>query len=267
MKSWIPVFAILFLVLASCGKVPSIEPGAPVLHFEADFEDRSLSPFYLLVSDTSVNTTFVTHPVRRGLHALKNTLRPGDYVFNGYRTELAIYECAEYQQEVFYGFSFLIDSAYGDPRFNLVCQWQDLPYYEQGEDWNPAPVLHGASPPVALIYADGKLELKMNENPSSDDHAYIVGEPVTINKGEWIDMVFRIFWSDKQDGFIEVWINGDHLTSFNGTDHRFFAKNLYTRDGNYFKFGQYRGKNDPLSTGIIYFDEVKIGTSYAEVAP
>lgn len=257
----------VILWLAACGKAPSIEPDAPVMHFEANFEDQNLSAFYPLLFDESVSAVFVTDPVRAGTLALKNTLRPDDYVFNGYRSELAVYECAEYHQEVFYGFSFMIDSAYSDERFNLLCQWQDLPYYEQGEDWNPSPVLKGSSPPVAMVYADGKLEIKMNESPSSDSRDYRVGEAMPLNKGQWVDVVFRIYWSDKDDGYIEAWVNGVHWTPFNGNDHRFFARNLFTRDGNYFKFGQYRGKANPASTGIVYFDELRIGTSYAEVAP
>jgi hypothetical protein len=116
----------------------------------------------LLVVDPSINTQIVTDPVRKGNFAVKNTLRPDDYIFNGYRAELSVYNCAKYKTEVYYAFSFMVDTAYSDPEFNLICQWQDLPYYIQGENWEPNPTLHASPPPLALVYASGNLEIKMN---------------------------------------------------------------------------------------------------------
>jgi hypothetical protein len=65
---------------------------------------------------------------------------------------------------------------------------------------------------------------------------------------------------------MEVWLNGNLITPFNGTDNKYYKRNLFNRAGNYFKFGQYRGKDKTSNTNIIYFDEVKIGSTYDEVA-
>ena len=258
---------ILLTTLFGCGKVPTPEPNQPFDHFVGDFETGNLNGFHFLVPDTSINTKIVTNPVRNGIYALKNTLRPDDYINNGYRAELAIYNCAKYKSEVFYAFSFMIDTNYSNQAFNLICQWQDLPYYEQGENWEPDPNLRGSSPPLALVYVNETIELKMNENPSSNNQTFLVGNAQPINKGQWYDVIAHIYWNDDNTAFMEVWLNGNFITPFNGTDNKYYKRNLYNRAGNYFKFGQYRGKEKTSNTNIIYFDEVKIGSTYNEVAP
>ncbi|MCX6312718.1 MAG: polysaccharide lyase [Bacteroidetes bacterium] len=261
------LFLLTVIFMASCGKVPTAEPNQSFDHFIGDFENGNLSGFHFLVVDTNVNTIMVNNPVRKGNHALKNTLRPDNYIFNGYRAELSVYNCAKYKTDVYYGFSVMIDTSYSDNQYNLVCQWQDLPNYLQGENWEPSPVLHGSPPPVQLTYVNGTFELRMNDNPNSSNQTFLVGNAQTISKGQWYDLVFHIYWCDDAAAFIEAWLNGNVFTPFNGTDNKYYKRNLYTRDGNYFKFGQYRGKDQPLHTNVIYFDEIKVGSSYSEVAP
>ncbi len=253
--------------LMSCGKVPTSEPNQPFNHFVGDFETGNLQGFHFLVPDTSVNTIVVSSPSRKGNYSLKNTLRPDDYINNGYRSELAVFNCAKYKTEVYYGLSFMIDTAYSDAAYNLLCQWQDVPNYLQGEDWSASPVLHGSSPPMHLTYVDGALQLKMNNNPNSNSQNFLVGDAQPIQKGQWYDMVFHVFWSDDDKAYVEAWLNGNYFTPFNGSDHKFYNPNVFSKEGNYFKFGQYRGKDNTQHTNIVYFDEVKIGTSYVEVSP
>ena len=268
MNTYFRVFyAILPLFLLACGKVPTPEPNQTIPQFVGDFENGTISGFHYLVVDTAQNTQVVNYPVRKGKYALKNTLKPEDYVYNGYRTELAIYNCAKYKSDVFYGFSFWVDTNYQDTSYNLICQWQDLPYYIQGEVWEPSPKLQGSPPPIALIYVNETLELKMNDSPSTNTKTFLVGKPLTTEKGKWYDLVAHIYWNDDNTAYQEVWINGKPITPFNGIDNKYYKRNLYNRAGNYFKFGQYRGKEKPAHTNSIYFDEVKIGSTYNEVAP
>ena len=261
------LYTISTLFFFACGKVPTSEPNQQISLFIGDFENGNISCFHYLVVDTTKNTQIVTYPVRKGKYALKNTLKPEDYIYNGYRTELAIYNCAKYKSDVFYGFSFWVDTNYQDTSYNLICQWQDLPYYIQGEVWEPSPKLQGSPPPIALIYVNETLELKMNDSPSTNTKTFLVGKPLTTEKGKWYDLVAHIYWNDDNTAYQEVWINGKPITPFNGIDNKYYKRNLYNRAGNYFKFGQYRGKEKSEHTNSIYFDEVKIGSTYNEVAP
>ncbi len=263
-----PLGIILILaVLYGCGKVSTAEPNQDFEHLVGNFESGTLSGFSCLVVDTAVNTKIVTQPVRKGTYALQNSLRPNDYTNNGYRSEIAAYNCAKYRTEVFYAFSFMIDASYSDTSFNLICQWQDLPNYDQGEDWDPLPNVRGSSPPLALVYVGNTLQVKMNQNPRSNSQVFLVGEPLPISKGQWYDVVAHIYWSDNNLAYTEISVNGTYLTPYNGTDYKYYSANLFTRAGNYVKFGQYRGENNPLQTSVIYFDEIKIGSTYSEVAP
>ena len=250
----------------ACGKVPTPEPGQSFEHFVGDFETGNLKGWHFLIPDTSVNTKIISSPVRKGKYALKNTLLPNGYINNGYRAELALYECALYKTEVYYGWSFMIDTNYYDQTYNLIAQWQDLPNYIQGEVWEPTPVLHGSPPPIALVYVDGTLEINMNENPSDKNETYSVCKQ-KISTGQWYDVVFHIYWADDNTAYLEAWLNGTPFTPLNGTDHKYYKRNLFNRTGNYFKFGQYRGKLKATKTNIIYLDEFKVGSSYQEVAP
>ncbi len=258
---------VVLATLWGCGKVPTPLPNQPFNHFVGNFENGNLSGYHFLVPDTTLNTTVITNPVRKGKFALKNLLRPDDYINNGYRAELAIYNCANYKTEVFYAFSFMVETNYSDQEYNLICQWQDLPNYAQGEDWEPTPTLRGSSPPMALVYVNGAVELKMNENPMSDSETFLVGNAFPVVKGQWYDVIAHVFWSDDATAYTEVMINGNFITPVNGNDYKYYRPNLFNRAGNYFKFGQYRGKNKTLHTNILYFDEVKIGSSFSEVAP
>ena len=261
------LYLISSILLIACGKVPTTNPNQPIPSFIGDFENGTVSGFHYLMVDTTKNTQIVTYPVRKGKYALKNILHPDDFASNGYRTELAIYNSAFYKSEAYYGFSFWVDSNYMDTSYNLVCQWQDLPYYLQGEDWSPSPTLHGSPPPISLTLVNNTLELKMNDNPSASNQTFLVGNPLKIEKGKWYDVVAHIYWNDDNTAFQEIWINGKPITPFNGVDYKYYYRNLFNRTGNYFKFGQYRGKDKSDHSNIIYFDEVKIGSTFNEVAP
>jgi hypothetical protein len=263
MKLILILFGCLFIL--GCGKISTPEPNQPFDHFINDFENKNLNGFHFLTKDSSINTQLDSITTRKGKYALKNTLFPEDYVNNGYRSELAVYNCAKYKTDVYYGFSFQIDENYIDQAYNLICQWQDLPNYNQGEDWGPSPTLHGSPPPISLTYVDNQLEIKMNDSPNSSDKTFLVGDAIPIVKSKWYDVVAHIFWNDDSTAFIEIWLNGQLITPFNGTDYKYYHRNLFNRAGNYFKFGQYRGKDKTAHSNTVYFDEIKIGSSYSEV--
>lgn len=257
----------VWAAFSSCGKIPTAEENQTFENFSEDFESGSLTQFSFLVADPAVNTVIVNNPVRQGTHALRVTLRPEDYLNNGYRAELSIYNRCKYKTDVYYGFSFLVDTTYEDQRYNLICQWQDLPNYMAGEGWTQTPVLYASSPPVALILVDDQLQLKYNEKPGSNNQTEILGTYNTLLKGVWVDLVLHAYWSTGNDGFLECWVNGQPIINPSGDDHKFYGRNLFNRQGNYFKFGQYRGSEPPTHTNSVYFDVVKVGHSYAEVAP
>lgn len=251
---------LLLLLPFGCGKVPIPEEGLQFDHFTGDFENGDLSAFHLLVPNDT-NAVVIDSPVRKGNHAVRFFLRPEDRMNHGNRTELGVYNCAKYHTEVYYGWSFMIDTSYNDPHYCLFSQWQNLPDFGNGENWDntfPSP------PPLALVYADGEIRINRNEKVVNEAAETIAGKPV--DKGVWHDIVFHVYWSDDSQGFVEAWLDGEPMIS--SGDHKYYGSNLYNRAGNYFKFGLYRGSDaDEYKPLIAYGDELKIGSSYEEVKP
>lgn len=251
---------ILPFGLLTCAKLPTPEPGQTFDHFVGDFEDSSLTKFHGLIPN-AINATIVSDTVRRGNYAVKFFLRPGDITNNGNRVELGVHNCAKYHTEVYYGWSFMIDTSWSDTHYCLLSQWQNLPNYQQGEDWNntfPSP------PPLALIYIDGVIKIQWNEKVVNENVQTIAERG--ISKGVWYDVVFRVYWSDDDKGYVEAWLND--VPMVDNADHRFYGANLYNRAGNYFKFGLYRGSDtDEYEPLISWCDELRIGSSYSEVRP
>ena len=95
--------------------------------------------------------------------------------------------------------------------------------------------------------------------------------------GKWTDIVLEFRSSPNKDGIIRVWVNGEMKYEYLGQ----------TSDGgrNYFKFGLYQSwvsrinntppmpwidgtrkkKSDPYPTQVVYYDDVRIGNSFAKV--
>ena len=251
---------VAFSFLLSCGKVPTPEPNQSFDHFVGDFEDSSLVKFHLLVPNDT-NATIIRNPVRKGNYAVRFFLRPEDRLNHGNRTELSVHNCAKYKSEVYYGWSFMIDTSYTDTHYCLFSQWQNLPNFEQGENWDntfPSP------PPLALVYINGEIRINRNEKVVNENVQTIASH--AVSKGTWYDIVFHVYWSDDETGFVEAWLDGAPMIS--SGDHKFYGSNLYSRAGNYFKFGLYRGSDtDEYNPLIAYGDELKIGSSYEEVKP
>lgn len=256
----LPFVTLIFLLIGSCARLPTPEPDQSFDHFVGDFEDSSLTKFHGLIPFAD-NAVIVNDTVRRGNFAVKFLLRPGDVTNNGNRVELGVHNCAKYGTEVYYGWSFMIDTSWSDTHYCLLSQWQNLPDYMNGEEWNntfPSP------PPLALVYVDGMLNINRNEKVVNENIQTIGSRP--ISKGIWYNVIFRVYWSDCDDGYIEAWLND--VPVIDGSSNRFYGANLYNRAGNYFKFGLYRGSDtDQYSPLISWCDELRIGSSYEEVRP
>jgi hypothetical protein len=261
------VLLLMAVTFTACGKLPIPEPTADTLHYANGFEDASLSGLLQLTDDAAYNFVFDSTKHHNGNRCLKVRLRPQDFVDHGYRSELGIVHSAPDQSEMYYGFAIMIDSLYADTVFNVVAQWQDLPAFNEGESWSSYPRLHGSSPPVHFNFVNNVLELKINDNPHSDKETKVIASTAPLERGRWYAVVLHAFWSTTANGFLEAWVDGQHLTPYNGSDFKYYSRNLFTHEGNYMKFGQYRGQNRPAHENTIWFDDVHVGSSYEEVAP
>lgn len=152
-------------------------------------------------------------------------------------------------EDRWYQFSvYLPDGWEPNEENEVVAQWhssKDVIFFEKG----------GRGPPLALRIVEDRWRLTYGWDAdliSKPGRKAIY--PLWVEKletGKWIDWVFRVRWSYKEDGLIEVWKNGLQIVKHVGP-------NTYNDiRGVYWKIGSYH----PGQKRSIYLDEVKVGSS------
>lgn len=236
------------------------------LLFVGDFE-RSNSLDAL--GDTGLEHTLkkveiVSHPVRHGRGALKLTLErdaPGDP--KAYRTDFWIRGMSQAFRmggEYWYGFSIMLpDDFQPDALGELFAQWI-----------NPKV---GGAPSLAVYIYEDSYQIRKRWEEGNTIHRTLWRGSVSSDLGEWVDWVFRVRWSDGEDGLLEAWKNGHLIISDTGPNT--------ARAGDYapyFKFGIYKfpwrqsAQEAPswVTHRTLYIDEIRIGPAeagYEAIAP
>lgn len=255
--------ALMFLVAAGCVKAPLYEPVAQTTSRSFTFEGGSFG---------GINTNQVPRPgaaviqsnvVFAGLYAVKMTVAPEDDIANGNRSELSVFDCAPYGATVFYRFSFFIPTDDPDNfKWQILSQIYQLPDYLRGETFD----LFYQHPPVTVTYVPGFLELKLTVGP-----AEITAAKVAITKGAWHTLVLAVKLMDDESGYVEVSLDGVAKTFASGST-RYQHPTLHNKAGAYWKMGLYRGHRgsdaeQAKSTNSVYLDEIRVGSTLAEVYP
>ena len=77
--------------------------------------------------------------------------------------------------------------------------------------------------------------------------------------GKWNDILINVKWTDKEEGFMKIWVNEKIKLDYIGPTKR--------KGAVYFKFGIYRvrifDKNTP--TQVVFFDEIRTGKKKEDV--
>ncbi len=257
------VVLLSVVLLCGCGKLPINEPQQKVSSFNGNFESGTFEGWDKNYQDEGFSALVVSDPApRKGRYCAKFTVRPGDVAGTGNRSEVYRKHTAYWGTETYYAWSFMLPTDYqdcGGSDWEVIGQFHDLPDFVTGENYELYPPTH---PPVSLVHYKGTLYLTINAPFNKE--CRVVGREVV--KGVWHDIVLRIYWSPNWDGYIEAWYDGEHFTPFNGSDYLVHRPNMNNKAGNYLKIGLYRSEKIK-STNTVYFDEVKIGSSYDEVAP
>jgi Polysaccharide lyase len=189
---------------------------------------------------------------RTGTKSVRIIVREGDIEQTGddgkqtERAELDSGRHALIGRDVWYGFSFLIPPGFPvvDNRL-VIAQWKQ--YGVSG------------SPLVAERFRNGTHDLTIRLTDSAWGRRKSYALP-TIAFGRWNDMVYHIRFSRRDDGLVEVWMNGSRVVTFKGVTA--FKEG---EDDIYNKFGLYRDRwKDPMT---IYFDNYTLDDGFAAVDP
>lgn len=259
------LFLLAFLVAAPVRS----DQSAPTTVFTGDFERGDLSGWGREAARAD-SIQIVTAPVRMGRHAAQFTVRAGEIVSNGNRAEIFRDNGDKAGSEVWTAWSLLIPRDFADVEWKpklwqCIGQWHDQPDKTKGETWATFP---GRSPSVAVYYTskNGVSALEVWAGTYGKGEAQKIIATMPIRKGEWLDLMFHIRWSQGNDGFVAPFLNGKPLVAPDGSCHRAYGPNMWNAASHYLKIGLYRS-SDILTTNSVYFDEIKIGASRAQVAP
>ncbi|MFO7278088.1 MAG: polysaccharide lyase [Pseudomonadota bacterium] len=250
------------------GAVASGETPASIV-FQSDFENGSIDTKLWNISGNAPTVT--SEVARAGKYAMKTVLNRKTSP-KSFRTEVSTggKEKVKPGQEYWYGFSIYLPKSYvADNIWEIVAQWHSSPDNE--EEFNNAP-----NPPLSLHTGNGVWTISTiwDAKPITDKklgydgkRSYKLGSYAT---GKWTDWVFRVKWSHKSDGLLQVWKDGQLVIDHKG------PVGFNDRNGPYLKLGIYKGWKDRtnpagvVSERVLYHDEVRIagpGGRYEDVAP
>jgi hypothetical protein len=242
----------------------------PVACFIGDFERGDFSGWGAREAAREDSLQVVSTPARCGRYAARFTVRPGEIVSNGNRAEICRDNRDFPGSEGWYAWSFLIPVDFPDTQWRpklwqCIGQWHDQPNIERGETWDDFP---GHSPSIAVYYTckEGTSAIELWYGTYGKGEIQKVAAVAPIEKGRWMDLVFHIGWSHKEDGFLEAWLNEKPLIAPDQTEHKLFGANMWNDYPHYLKIGLYRS-GEFTTTSSVYFDEVRIGNNYKEVSP
>lgn len=162
-------------------------------------------------------------------------------------------------EERWYGFRIRLEDWNMDEAGEHVIQWH--PNSSRG------------SATLALWTSGGVYTLVIS--PHGDDNRYYELGPVEPNKN--VDFVFHVKWTNKQDGLVEVWKDGQYITKTkDGKELPYVG--ITTWAGCYLKLGinKFGWSYEPARSEsrsrkrVMYFEEFREGNEHAryeDVAP
>ncbi len=225
------VFSVLWLCVISFCQCQQNKIETPCKTNQVDFNFQKSLQESAFDNDITLSREFSFS----GEQSVKFNVSPGSYVANGNRAELTYDGGALAGDEKWYSWKIFIPTDYPDvpmrdqdfePNWQLMGQWHQQPVLADGETWEDFTV-KGESPSVGINYyflaADDpdyqnlKKDDKMLAVPGYDpawNHLSVFiltyGTPpvpvaiTRIEKGQWINVLVNIYWSEREDGYIST---------------------------------------------------------------
>lgn len=261
-------FASLALLIAfglSCG--PTAGESRRGAWFVGNFESGDLAGWNGDLARPG-SAVVVSQPIRRGRHAVRIELAPGDRGANKERAELKVGDPAIERShggpggEIWYGWSLFVPREFSLGRESpIVAQWHHRPSPAASRPWKKVRAM-GAPPLLLYLIPDqDRLALLLIGRTAPRAGQRILGSR-PILRDAWIDLVFHIRWSMEEDGFVEAWVDGLPFTA-----GKMRGATLYGEFSNVLRLGLYRPKRSASTTDHLFFDEVRLGDSRAAVVP
>jgi hypothetical protein len=272
------------LMLVGACVVPSVRAQDSALIFADGFETGTLNEWIVSGENQPV---VQDKKARMGRYALRSTLN----FFNGDGASPLLRERTEVRSkapnavvgnEYWYGFSIYLpgpedgaDSYVPDKYWEIVTQWYAPPDDSRESGRNPPLTLKTSENGVGGRWFVGGKSSALAINSKGEYDNVFSQDLGPYETGKWTDWVFRIKWSYKSDGLLEVWKDGKKVYSRLNAPIGFNDK-----VGPFFKMGIYKGawellpedgsQLDKVKHRVIYHDEFRMADergSYDLVAP
>jgi len=210
----------------------------------------------------------VTNPVRKGSHAARVEVRPGDDPIksSGERSEVSNMTDAmgnvinEGKSSGIQYFSFSV---------RLDTSWQDPVGGGGAEPWAAVFQLHGPNvlgiPPAIAISVQKEFNLYLHTGDFSINGKYFDGTfpfaNSNLNLGRWVDLVMKIKFATDFTGVVTVWRRDEGQTSYSkmldleGVPTLQYKSSLGPVGLHYWKHGFYRSKETAI-TNILWLDDL-----------
>ncbi|MBU6953472.1 polysaccharide lyase [Hahella sp. HN01] len=227
----------------------------------ADFESGDIPRVFDVKVSNKDAIQIQSDIVRKGRYTAKFEIKEGDIFIkdgekDGFRAELKDPIRARMNETYWYSFSMFIPRDFPVHKNRLVLgQWHAESDSEQEDSLGRSPVLSQRFVDGQFYIQSRHSDVKIQTTTETAKHKLYKTRPFTL--GEWNDFVYQVHWSYKDDGLINVWLNGEQIVHYTGP-------NAYNDDqGPYFKFGLYR--DDTPETYTVYYDEYRCGQSRKDV--
>ena len=215
---------------------------------------------------------FSKEVAREGTYSLKMSVQ---HQLGQFRSEVA-FNSVPMNSEYWYGFSIYLPSDWQtDQQGNILAQWHARMNVDrqQGDGTGQPPVaisVQGNSWAVKLHYnTDGPSFSGAGKGNQQFDGG-------AIEKAKWTDFVVHAKWAFTQDGFLEVWKNGQNIVDYKGPTSYvnkvapYFKMGIYHPNWKSFKKDEFDKDTSVTKPIVVYDDAVRIRkapANYQEVAP
>ena len=247
---------IVFVALV-CTAFGVFDP--PVGPFEGEFDSPEINLDKWQVDDSGACAfERVSEPVRSGSFALRidsqSRARCEVLPWVG-STILGRQQREPFNRDRWYAFSvFLPGDWEPNPANEVIAQWhssKDVFFGEEG----------GRGPPLALRIVGREWRLTAGydadllSQPGAKASRIVARRALRTRR--WVDWVFRVRWSWKDNGITEVWMDGEPVYSKVGPNAYFDLRGVYLKLGSY----------HPGQPRTVYLDRVRVQSAPFEDIP
>lgn len=199
------ILVLLISIIFGCDKNDNVAiKDNDFIFISTDFETQDIFPPWEKQSNPE-SFSIISESPRKGNYCAKFSIDSSEYWISPYsgiksaRSEIQIFKVAPAEKEIYYGWSFKIPDNYIESSdWQVIGQFHDQPDYENGETWDNYPA---NSPPVSMTYKNEKIGLTVNIPYGNGTE--IISER-SITKGQWTDIILRIYWTTNSNGYIEA---------------------------------------------------------------